>query len=155
MPSAISRGPVTNRVIAELEVEGFPVGDNQAPTVPFGWQGEPNSTTSTFIPWMSVAPLTGQSQRTPGAMGDTGTEWSLPYSVFYSGMSREHVEALSDRVRNRLTNITREGVETDTGRWRIMKISCHTVGGVNRVGSTFPDYFTQSDTYDVWVSTER
>lgn len=155
MPSTISRGPVTTRVIEELETEGFPVGDNEAPSEPYGWQGEPNSETSTFIPWMSVTPLVGQSQRQPGALADTGTEWSLPYGIFYSGMSRAHVEALSDRMRHKLCNIIREGIETDTGNWRIMKISCSTVGAVNRVGSTFPDYFTESDTFDVWVSKER
>lgn len=155
MPSAISRGPITSRVIIELETEGFPVGDNQAPEEGFGWAGEPNADSSTFTPWMSVAPLTGQSQRLPGALGDTGTEWTLPYSVFYAGISRAHVEALADKMRNKLTNIAREVIETDGANWKIQKISCNTVGGVARVGSTFPDYFTESDMFDVWVSKER
>ena len=155
MPSSIERGPITKRLIEELETAGFPVGDNDNPEDPYGWSGEPGSDEATFTPWMSITPMTGQSQRVPGAVGDTGTEWSLPYSVFFTGLSRAHVEALADKMRNALTNIAREAVETNNGNWRIMKISCSTVGGTNRIGSTYPDYFTQSDTFDVWVSKGR
>jgi len=153
--SSIERGPITRRLIEELKNEGFPVGDNDSPEDPYGWNGEPRGADSTFTPWMSIVPLTGQQQRVPGALGDTGTEWMLPYSVFYSGLTRAHVEALADKMRLAFTNIVREGVEGQNGGWRIMKISCQTVGGCNRVGSTYPDYFTQTDTFQVWVSKER
>ena len=55
-PSSISRGPITSRLLDELVTEGFPVGDNAAPGVPFGWQGEPNAPGTTFTPWMSLSP---------------------------------------------------------------------------------------------------
>lgn len=154
MPSAISRGPITNRILSELATAGFPVGDNTTPIDAFGWQGQPNETDSVFIPYMTCAALTGQVQRVQG-MGDTGTEWSLPYSVFYAGVTRKQTEALADRLRSALTNIEREDVETDTGRWQIQKISCTSVGGSVKQGSAFPDYFTQVDSFDVWVSKRR
>ena len=154
-PSAVARGPITRRVLVELETEGFPVGDNQAPEAEYGWSGEPNGENSTFTPWMTLQPLMGQTQRQSGALSDTGTEWSLPYGVFYTGLTRAHVEALADKMRKALTDITREVVETVNGNWKIQKISCSTLGTVNRVGSTYPDYFTQTDTFDVWVSKER
>lgn len=155
MPSSPSRGPITTRVITELGTEGFPVGDNAAPETPYGWSDEPNSDGGTFTPWMSVTALAGSPQRPPGTLGDTGTEWSLPYSVFYAGISRKQCEALADRMRSALVNITRESVTTDTGDWRIQKISCNSIGSSNRIGSAYPDYFTQVDMFDVWITKER
>ena len=152
MPSSVSRGPITTRLITELETAGFPVGDNTAPDVTYGWSGEPGS--GTFTPWMTITPLAAQQQRPPGSLGDTGTEWIMPYSVFYAGISRAQSEALADRMRNALTNITRESVTTDTGSWRIMKLSCTAIGSTNKIGSTYPDYFTQVDTFEVWITKE-
>lgn len=149
--SSVSRGPITTRLITELETTGFPVGDNDAPTDPYGWSGEPDE--GTFTPWMTITPLTG-TPRTPLAMGDTGTEWTLPYSIFYAGISRKQVEALADRLRNALCNIARESVTTDTGSWRIMKISCSAIGNVNKISSTLPDYFTEADSFEVWITKE-
>jgi hydrogenase maturation factor HypF (carbamoyltransferase family) len=99
--------------------------------------------------------IAGTPQRIPGGMGDTGTEWSLPYTVFYAGISRQQTEALADRMRNQLTNIEREVITTSTGNWKIMKVSCSGVGTTNRISTSVPDYFTQADTFDVWVSKER
>lgn len=152
--SSVSRGPITTRLITELNTEGFPVGDNTVPRVSYGWSGEPNSEDATFTPWMTISPLAGQTQRIEGALGDTGTEWRLPYGVFYAGLSRKQTEALADRLRFKLSNIQREGVITDTGTWRIMKISCVGIGSTNKISSAYPDYYTQNDTFEVWISKE-
>jgi hypothetical protein len=153
-PSSPERGPITTRIIAELESAGFPVGDNSAPTDAYGWSGEPNETSTTFTPWMSLSALTGVPQRTQ-AMGDTGREWIFTYNVFYAGVSRKQSEALADRMRAALTDIQREAIETKTGNWRILKVTCTGVGTNNRIGSAFPDYFTQADTFEVWITKER
>lgn len=152
MPSSISRGPITNRLLAELETEGFPVGDNSSPTVPYGWQGEPNDPAATFTPWLSLSPGTAVSQTPAGSMGDTQVDWRLNYSVFYSGTSRKQTEALADRMRLNLTNIKRESITTPTGNWRIQKIGCPAIGNTSRIGSAYPDYFTQADSFEVWVT---
>lgn len=154
-PSSLSRGPITTRLITELATEGFPVGDNTSPENPYGWSGEPNSEDATFTPYMTIAALTAAPQRVSGALGDTGTEWVLPYSVFYAGISRRQAEALADRMREKFTGITRENIETPTGNWQIQKISCTSVGGSVKQGSAFPDFFTQVDTIEVWVSKRR
>lgn len=155
MVSALSRGPITTRLLAELAEEGFPVGDQTSPDGEYGWAGEPNTENTAFTPWMVLSPLTGQPQRVPGAMGDTGTEWMLPYTVFYAGISRKQAEALADKMRAALCNIERESITTSTGDWRIMKISCTAIGGTNRVGAAYPDYFTQTDSFEVWITKER
>jgi hypothetical protein len=151
MPSSISRGPITNRLLAELETEGFPVGDNQSPSVPYGWSGEPNEPGSTFTPWLSLSPGAATLQ-TVQAMGDSQAEWRLAYNVFYSGLSRKQTEALADRMRLNLTNIVRESIDTPTGSWRIQKTTCTAIGNTTRIGSAYPDYFTQADSFEVWVT---
>lgn len=155
MPSSLSRGPLTTRLITELKTANFPVGDNSKPDVPHGWQGEPNGASSTFIPWLTLTPLAAQPQSITGALGDTGTEWRLGYSVYYAGLSRKMTEALADRMRSNLINIARENYTSETGTWRIQKVSCTAVGSSQRIGSAYPDYFTQADTFDVWISKEQ
>jgi hypothetical protein len=152
VPSSISRGPITTRLLAELATEGFPVGDNASPTAPFGWQGEPNEPGTTFTPWLSLSPGAASLQNPSGAMGDSQSEWRLSYSVVYAGISRKQTEALADRMRMNLTNIARESVDSDTGKWRIQKTTCTTIGNTNRIGSAYPDYFTQADSFEVWVT---
>ena len=51
-----------------------------------------------------------------------------------------------------LTNITRESIDTDTGSWRIQKTTCIAIGNTTRIGSAYPDYFTQADSFEVWVT---
>ena len=152
MPTSISRGPITTRLLAELETEGFPVGDNSAPSVPYGWQGEPNAPGTTFTPWLSLSPGAATLQAPGGAMGDSQSSWKLSYAASYAGVSRKQTEALADRMRLNLTNIAREAIDTSTGPWKIQKVTCTTIGNTNRIGSAYPDYFTQADSYEVWVT---
>ena len=152
MPSSLSRGPITNRLLTELESESFPVGDNASPKIPYGWSGEPNDPGTTFTPWLTLTPGTAISQLPSGALGDTQTDWRLTYSVFYAGISRKQTEALADRMRMNLTNIAREDINTPTGNWRIQKVSCQAIGTTNRIGSAYPDYFTQADTFELWIT---
>jgi hypothetical protein len=154
MPSVIQRHPITNRIIAELEELDFPVGDNDNPTEAYGWSGEPNESSSSFMPWMIVTALTGTPQRTQ-AFGDSAREWLLPYSIFFAGVSRAQAERLADRMRQKLVNIERDSITTENGSWRIQKISYNSVGNSAKVTSAYPDYYTQTDTFEVWVSKER
>ena len=145
MPSSISRGPISNRLLAELDTEGFPVGDNASPVVPYGWQGEPNDPGTTFTPWLSLTPGVASLQTPPGSIGDSQSQWRLNYTIVYAGVSRKQTEALADRMRLNLTNIARESVDTPTGKWRIQKVTCIGIGNTSRIGSAYPDYFTQAD----------
>jgi hypothetical protein len=152
-PTTISRGPVTERVIVELKKTGLPVGDNNAPEDPFGWQGEPNADNTNFIPWMSV--YGGTAQPGSGSFAESASEWRLPYTVTYAGVTRDQLDWFADKVRKQLVEITRESVASNTGSWRIQQIRCTSVGATNRVGAPFPDYYTQSDLFEVWLSKER
>lgn len=150
--SSISRGPITNRLLEQLTTEGFPVGDNSAPTEPYGWQGEPNDPGKTFTPWLSLSPTAAIPQNPAGPLANTYADWKLGYNVFYSGLSRKQTEALADRMRNNLIYLEREVIDTPTGGWKVQKVACTAIGNTNRIGSAYPDYFTQADTFEVWVS---
>jgi len=152
MPSSLSRGPITDRLLAELVTEGFPVGDNAMPAVHFGWQGEPNKPGTTFTPWLSLSPGAASLQNPSGSFGDSQSDWKLSYSVVYAGISRKQAEALADRMRLNLTNIARENIESRNGSSRIQKVTCIAIGNTNRIGSAYPDYFTQADSFEVWAT---
>jgi hypothetical protein len=151
-PNTISRGPITDRLLEQLATEGFPVGDNAEPRVPFGWQGEPNAPGMTFTPWLSLSPAGSVPQSPAGPLANTYADWKLAYSVFYTGLSRKQAEALADRMRHNLSYIERELVDTPTGAWKFQKVACTTIGNTNRISSAYPDYFTQADSFEVWVS---
>jgi hypothetical protein len=61
---------------------------------------------------------------------------------------------IADRARNRLVDIAREAVTTSSGNWTICQIRCTAVGATNRNGTPFPDYYTQADLFEVWLSKE-
>lgn len=152
--ATINRGPLTERIITELKTTSLPVGDNHAPSDPFGWQTqEPDADDSQFIPWMVVT--AGIAQAGTGSLGVSAGEWRLPYTVFYAGVTRPQLDWLADKMRVQLTNIEREAVVTASGNWRIQQIRCSTVGGTVRIGATFPEYYTQTDSFEVWLSKER
>lgn len=152
MITTVNRAPITDRLITELEGDSLPVGDNNVPTDAYGWQGEPNADGSTFIPWMSING--GAAQRQSGSLGNSSSEWQLSYTINYAGVSRKQLDWIADRARNRLVSIARESVTTGSGNWKIQQIRCTVVGATNRVGIPFPDYFTQADLYEVWISKE-
>lgn len=149
----IARGPITDRLLAELKETNLPVGDNTIPESAYGWQGEPNSDGSNFIPWMVLT--AGTAPAGTGSLGISASEWRMSYTVFYAGVTRAQLDWLADKVRTKFVSIEREPVTTGSGNWRIQQVRCTSVGGTNRIGSTFPDYFTQTDLFEVWLSKER
>lgn len=149
----ITRGPITDRLITELNAVGLPVGDNSVPITPYGWQGEPNAEGASFIPWTSI--FGGAGTRSSGSFAESASEWRLPYSVTYAGVTRKQLDWLADKARTRLVNIARESVTIGSESWRICSIQCTTVGATNRNGVPFPDYYTQSDLFEVWLSKEN
>jgi hypothetical protein len=154
--SSLSRAHFTAWMVATLSVEGLPVGDNNTPAIPYGWQGEPNDSTSVYIPWMSVATGTARPTTRPSAFGDAGSEHVLSYAVQFAAVGREQVEWMADKMRKVLVNSDRTIVDCGVyGEWRIVQAQCISIGGITRVRSTFPDSFTQTDNFDIWVSREH
>lgn len=151
--STLQRGPLTAYLIAALETSAFPVGDTNSPTEPFAWQGEPNAEGTNFIPWIEL--MSGPSRlNAMQGFGDTGVDWISSYNVFYAGVNRSQTSTLADRMRLLLNNTARNQIVTDDGTMTVLKITCTAVGSTVKVSSTIPDYFTQTDTFEVWTTKE-
>lgn len=152
MISTIQRGSITSHLIGVLETANLPVGDNTVPTDAYGWQGEPNADGSTFIPWMSLN--AGVAQPGNGPFAASAADWKLPYTVNYAAVSRAQLDWLADKMRDVLVNTERTTVTTLQGTWKFVQVRCTAVGATNRVGNPFPDYFTEADLFEVWISKE-
>jgi GTPase SAR1 family protein len=153
--STLSRAHLTNWLVTTLSLEGLPVGDNSTPTDPFGWQGQPNSTGTNFIPWMSVTNGTARPRPLAqnAAFGDAGEEHTVSYAIQYAAVTREQVEWMADKMRKVFANADRTEIDCfDYGVWRILQAQCISIGGISRIRSALPDYYTQTDNFDLWVS---
>lgn len=151
--STLQRTPITNHLLGVLETSTFPVGNTNAPTAPYGWQGEPNAEGTNFIPWIELMSGPSRPQSMQG-FGDTGNDWISTYNVFYAGVNSSQTSLLADRMRVLLCNTARISVSTDDGDLRILKITCTAVGSTVKVSNTIPDYFTETDTFEVWTTKE-
>lgn len=157
----VERSAVTSGLLVQLRTLNFPVGDNSSPTdvnnapIPFGWTGEPDAAGTNFTPWLSLTPMPGQGQgedlRTSGGQAF----WLLNYSLYVAGVNRNQCELLADRARNLLCNLGVDTPLTVTGpsaKWTFAGVKCPNLGSNNRVGDAIPYYYTQTDSYQVWVT---
>jgi len=151
--TALSRGYFTAWLLSVLNTSDFPVGDGNTPVEAYGWQGQPNDAGSHFLPWLSSMPGTGRP--TAGSMGDSSSEHILSYTISFNAVTREQVEWIADKMRAVLVSTTRVTVNCGAfGNWRVQQARNVSIGGVMRVKSSFPDYYVQSDAFDIWVSKE-
>ena len=149
----IYRSYFTNHLLDQLAGFALPVGDNDAPTAPHGWQGEPNENLSSFIPWLVLAP--GQASRSQGTFENPQDLWQMTYFVSSAGVSREQAENVADRMRSELKALAKVNVTLKDETWRMMYVHVTGIGSVNRIGTTNPPYHVQTDTYEFWVSKEN
>jgi hypothetical protein len=149
----LPRGQITTYVVDVLRAAlPFPVGDNDNPSEPHGWQGEPNDTNATFIPWISVG--TGTSSNSSGPQSATAADWRANYHVTVAGIAREQTDSLADTTRDALVKVARQKILTTNGTWSLQQIRVTGIGGINRMGQVRPHYFVQVDQVELWLSRE-
>lgn len=148
----ITRGDFTAHLLTELAGFALPIGDNDAPDAPHGWQGEPNENLANFIPWLVLAP--GNAARSEGTPRDPQELWKLPYFISTAGVSRVQTENVADKVRLALKALSKSNVLLSGVSWRLMYVHVTGLGGVNRIGATNPPYHVQTDTVEFWLSKE-
>lgn len=149
----LPRGQITSYVVDTI-LAGFPfpVGDNNEPDEPHGWQGEPNSDGTNFIPWVSVG--TGASNNSSGPQSATQSDWRANYFFTTAGIARKQTDQLADQVRDLMVKTTRQNIMTTNGTWRIQQARVASIGGINRMPNTRPFYFVQTDVIELWLSRE-
>jgi hypothetical protein len=152
MPSYLARGQLTTYLIGQLVADGLLIGDGIAPDAG-GWNDDPNKPTSTYVPYLVVNPMAVADPS--GPLGDSSSDFRVPYSVMSSGISRKQVEVYADRGRKILTDQERVVVTLGTGGdWKIQQVRANSIGGVSRTDNTEPSEFTQTDVVTVYLSKE-
>lgn len=153
--SAVSlpRAQITTYVVETvLDTFPFPVGDNDEPTEPHGWQGDPNEAGTAFIPWISIG--TGGSSNSSGPQSASAADWRANYFITSAGIARKQTDTMADLARDAMVKMTRQTILTDNGNWRIQQARVTSIGGINRMNQTRPFYFVQTDVIELWLSRE-
>lgn len=127
----------------------LPVGDGEKP-VAGGWQGQPNTTGSNFIPYNVLQASSATTSM--GSFGHPQCIWQLPYFVYSFGVRRNQCEAIADRARDSLSTMTHQNYSLGSHPWTVMQIRVDSIGGVTRYDQFDPPYWGQVDTLTVWIS---
>lgn len=151
MPSYLPRGELTTILVTRLQTAGLLIGDGVAPNTG-GWNDDPNLPTSKFLPYLVINPMAVADPT--GPVGDTSSDFRVPYSMTSTGISRKQVEVYSDKGRKTLSEMERNTVTLGGSGWKIQQVRANSVGGVVRTDNTEPSEFTQSDVVTIWITKE-
>lgn len=152
MRSTIDRGVITSYLQTHLTGAEFTVGIVVAPDGA-GWQGEPGTAGSVFVPYTVLTPLNSTSPS--GGLADSSSEWQLPYTFSTYGVDARQVEDLADDVRRVLADLRRVNVTMRDGAtsWQIQQTTCQSMGGVGYTTQMEPPTaFSQTDSMVLWLS---
>lgn len=154
--NGLERRVLTEAVLTAAATVDKPIGDAEVPRDGVaGWQGEPNSSGTNFVPYAVVTPL--QVGQGTGPLADSQGDVVVPYAISAYGVSREQCEWIADRVRAALHTL----VKTDVVMWsgtsnqysrRIQMVLEQQVGQVQRVDQTDPAYYSESDVVALMTS---
>jgi hypothetical protein len=147
----LHRRLLTDHLLIVLESTGKPVGDSVSPPEG-GWQGEPNTDGTNFVPYVVLMP--GAGTLSSGPFGDTQADWQLGYTVVSFGVSRSQVEWMADTARSVLVAMERVDVDLNGDQFRVLQARETVIGPVQRVDATQPSYYGQTDSVTLWISKE-
>lgn len=120
---------------------------------PGGWNDDPQKPGSSYIPYTVINPQVA-SQPT-GSLADSSDTWVLPYSLQSFGVSGTQVERQSDRLRKLVSEMERAVVLLGEDNWKILKVTCPTIGAVVRYKETAKATYAQYDQMLIWISKEK
>lgn len=148
----IARGPLTDLLITTLRqsLDDLPVGDGEAPLEPHGWQGQVNAPGSEFIPYVALMPMTSGTPM--GSLGDSASDWQLPYQLQAFGVARNQCEWMADHARGVLAALRGTKVQLGPDRYGVQQVRLMTLGGITRLDVTDPPYYGQADGMSVWLT---
>lgn len=157
MSRVLSRKNLTDQLITLLQGTGFPVGDADSPVVPTdplvkhaGWNGDPNTQGSVYVPYVVLTPVTVTV--TSGPISDPQADVRVPYQLTTFGVNRGQVEELADRARQALLPLAKQHLDLGGVDHKVQQVEFPTVGGIARVDAADPPTFGEVDTVTVWLA---
>ena len=149
-PSDFARGDLTAVLLTKIRAELI-CGDAEAPAEG-GWDLPPTKEGSSYSGYCVLTPMPAGDQA--GPLGDSSSDWTLPYRIDSYGISREQVEFQADLARALIRPTKREDITAGGDTYRIQQIRTQSLGGVGRTDTTEPSEYSQSDIVAVYVSKE-
>lgn len=156
MSQVIDRAQLTDLMLAALRTGGYPIGDAGPPELPAagvrhaGWNGQPNTPGSFYVPYAMLTPQT--ISNTSGPFDDPQADAQVPYTLAIYGIDRRQVETLAGRLRALLLGLRNTVFTAPTGDHKIQQVWFTAVGGVGRVEASEPPTFAEVDTISVWTT---
>lgn len=152
MTNAIARRPLTDILLSTIgTATSRPVGDGIAPSTG-GWQGQPNSAGTNFVPYNVLVPQTANSSA--GPFDDPQGDWRMPYSITSFGVRRDQCEAIADLARKTLSEMRGQLLQLGDQKYSVQQVRTESIGAVTRYDTTDPAFWGQVDVVTVWLSRE-
>jgi hypothetical protein len=148
--TSFARGDFTDYLIQQLS-NVLLVGDSEAPG-DGGWDDDPNLPSSSYVPYVVLNAQT--TQEATGSLGDSNSEYRVPYSLTFYGVSRGQVEFYADKARKVIVDLARTVVLLGDFEWKIQQARVNSIGAIGRSDNTEPSEFTQTDIVVLYVSKE-
>lgn len=146
----LSRRTLTEAVITKIAETGKPVGDGVTPKNAAWTGGQPNKDATNFVPYSVVTP--GTSSMATGPINDFRADWQTSYIVSSFGVSREQTEWMADLARTKLALLVGSILDLGDSNYKVIQVRVDSIGGIQRVDATEPQYWGQTDAYTVWVT---
>ncbi len=159
MSTKIYRSPLTDAMLSALESDLLVLADSQIPVgdgvIPKGaaWRGEPGAPDAHFQPYVVL--LSGTANNSQGPSGDSQADWRFPYLLGSYSSSRRALEWMADRARGVLGGLRGEVYTTGEDRYKVINVSVESIGGTNRIDSTDPPFWGQTDALTMWMGKVR
>lgn len=156
MSNVADRGSLTDALLTQLLTVDFPVGDAGKPLHDenalrqAGWNGEPNTPGSFYVPYVVLTPATASISS--GPFSDPQGDQQLPYTLSIFGVSRKQTESLANRARKILHALGGTDITLDSVDYSIQQIWFSAIGGVGRIDATDPSTYGEVDTFTVWLT---
>jgi hypothetical protein len=142
----LSRRPLTDAVLAQLQTTGKPIGDGVLPDS--AWIGQPNAPGAEFDPFAVLSSLNASDSF--GGLSQTQANWKMPYLVESFGVSRAQCEWMADAVRAALGAL--RGQHLDLGAsYKVAYVRVDAYGEPARIDVTDPEFFHSQDQITIWV----
>ncbi len=139
----------------DANVKNITVGYGKAPRGA-GWDGQPNKNEATFKPYAVINPLTSSGKTNAQfSSTETGNDWQLPYSVSAFGVIPDQAELVADEMRTVIETLEEETIALGDETYEIRKVTIESIGALQRVDATDPEYYGQVDVVTIWIGAKN